>query len=93
MSMTETLVENTKPITLDAIAVSKRWRWDALYYATEEQIVALIDAGRICEDFFSRHQDYQEEMRVMMNQVMAEYEPSVSPHDCAIGGEEDSNWT
>ena len=21
------------------------------------------------------------------------YEPSVSPRDCAIGGEEDSNWT
>ena len=94
MSMTETLVENTKPITLDAIAADLNGgEWDALYYATEEQIVALIDAGRICEDFFSRHKDYQEEMRVMMNQVMAEYEPSVSPHDCAIGGEEDSNWT
>ena len=22
-----------------------------------------------------------------------DYEPSVSPRDCAIGGEEDSNWT
>lgn len=74
MSMTETLAENTQPVTLDAIAADLNGgEWDALYYATEEQIVALIDAGRICEDFFSRYQEYQEEMRVMMNQVMAEF--------------------
>tara|TARA_R100000329_G_scaffold103121_1_gene84815 strand:+ start:100 stop:327 length:228 start_codon:yes stop_codon:yes gene_type:complete len=74
MGMTETLAGNAQPITLDAIAADLNGgEWDALYYATEEQIVALIDAGRICEDFFSRHQDYQEEMRVMMNQVMAEF--------------------
>ena len=94
MGMTETQIENGQPITLDAIATDlNSGQWDALYYATEAQIVALIDAGRICEDFVPRHQDYQEEMRVMMNQVITEYEPGVSPHDCAIGGEEDSNWT
>ena len=94
MIMTETQIDNGQPVTLDAIAADLNGgEWDARYYATEEQIVALIDAGRICEDFFSRHQDHQEEMRVMMNQVMAECEPSVSPRDCAIGGEEDSNWT
>jgi len=47
--------------------------WDALYYATEEQVARLIDSGRISEDFFSRHQDYQEEMRVVMNQTLAEF--------------------
>ena len=74
MSMTETLAGNAQPITLDAIAADLNGgEWDALYYATEAQIVALIDAGRICEDFFSRHQDYQEEMRVLMNQAMAEF--------------------
>jgi len=25
--------------------------------------------------------------------IIFAYEPSVSPRDCAIGGEEDSNWT
>ena len=74
MSMTETLAGNAQPITLAAIAADLNGgEWDALYYATEAQIVALIDAGRICEDFFSRHQDYQEEMRVLMNQAMAEF--------------------
>lgn len=74
MSMTEKLVGAAQPITLDAIAADlNSGEWDALYYATEDQITALIDAGRICEDFFSRHQDYQEEMRVMMNQAMAEF--------------------
>ena len=74
MSMTETQIDNGQPVTLDAIAADLNGgEWDALYYATEEQIVALIDAGRISEDFFSRHQDYQEEMRVMMNQAMAEF--------------------
>ena len=74
MGMTETLIENGQPVTLDAIATDLNGgQWDALYYATEGQIGALIDAGRICEDFFSRHQDYQEEMRVMLNQVMAEF--------------------
>lgn len=74
MSMTEALAGNAQPITLDVIAADlNAGEWDALYYATEEQIAALIDAGRICEDFFSRHQEYQEEMRVIMNQVMAEF--------------------
>lgn len=74
MSMTEQLIESGKPVTLNVIAEDlNAGEWSALYYATEEQISALIDAGRISEDFFSRHQDYQEEMRVMMNQVMAEF--------------------
>ena len=74
MGMTETLIENGQPVTLDAIATDLNGgQWDALYYATEAQIVALIDAGRICEDFVPRHQDYQEEMRVLMNQAITEF--------------------
>jgi hypothetical protein len=74
MGMTETQIENGQPVTLDAIATDLNGgQWDALYYATEAQIVALIDAGRICEDFVPRHQDYQEEMRVLMNQAVAEF--------------------
>lgn len=41
---------------------------DALYLATEEQIVKLIDRGEIDEDFHSRHQDAQEELRCMMSE-------------------------
>lgn len=74
MSMTEKQIDNGQPVTLDAIAADlNNGDWDALYYATEVQISKLIDAGRISEDFFSRHQDYQEEMRVLMNQAMAEF--------------------
>lgn len=73
MSITENRISEGKKATLDSIAIDlTNGNWDALYYATEEQIIKLIDSGRICEDFFSRHQYYQEEMYVMMNQVMAE---------------------
>ena len=47
--------------------------WECLYLASEEQICKLIDQGKIDEDFFSRHQDYQEEMRCMMNGAAAEF--------------------
>lgn len=74
MSITENRISEGKKVTLNSIATDlANGDWDALYYATEEQIRKLIDSGRICEDFLSRHQDYQEEMRVMMNEVMAEF--------------------
>ena len=40
--------------------------WEPLYFATEKQIDTLIAQGKIDEAFYSRHQDYQEEMRCMM---------------------------
>ena len=74
MSKTEQRISEGKKATLESIATDlNNGDWGALYYATEEQIKSLIDSGRISEDFFSRHQDYQEEMRVMMNQVLAEF--------------------
>ena len=74
MGITDKRISEGKKATLDSIATDlTNGDWDALYYATEEQISKLIDSGRICEDFLSRHQDYQEEMRVLMNQVMAEF--------------------
>ena len=42
--------------------------WEPLYYATEQQISTLIEKGEIEEDFYSRHQDYQEEVRCMMDE-------------------------
>ena len=74
MSKTEQRINEGKKATLESIATDlNNGDWDALYYATEEQIASLIDSGRICEDFFSRHQDYQEESRIMMSQLMAEF--------------------
>jgi len=70
MSITETQISNGQRVTLNAIETDlNAGKWDALYFAKEEQILALINANRICEDFLSRHQDYQEEMRVMMGQL------------------------
>lgn len=61
-----TKIENGKPFTLaDIKADLLSGNWDPLYYATEAQINTLIDRGDIDEDFSSRHQDYQEEMRCM----------------------------
>ncbi len=74
MGKTERQVAARRPITLKAIAEDlKGGDWDALYYATEEQIISLINSNHICEDFLTRHQDYQEEMRIMMNQTIAEF--------------------
>jgi len=65
------LVENRKKVTLAAISEDlNNDSWDALYFATEEQIATLIKQGKIDEDFSSRHQDYQEELRVMMAEFM-----------------------
>lgn len=69
-SLTDAKIEAGKKITLDDIKTDlNNGQWDALYYATEEQISTLIDRGDIEEDFFSRHQNYQEEMRVMMAEI------------------------
>jgi len=70
MSMTETQIENGQRVTLNAIAADlNNDDLTALYFASEDQILALINANRISDDFLARHQDYQEEMRVLMNQL------------------------
>lgn len=73
-SKTELLVSEGRKPTLAAIADDLNGgAWDALYYAAEEQVCALIDQGRISEDFFSRHQDYQEEARCLMADALREF--------------------
>lgn len=67
----EQLIEVGKKITLSAIESDLNSdNWDALYYASETQIRKLIESGKIDEDFFTRHQNYQEEMRVLMNEFI-----------------------
>tara|TARA_R110002126_G_C10243277_1_gene481272 strand:- start:459 stop:668 length:210 start_codon:yes stop_codon:yes gene_type:complete len=66
---TEKLIEQGRKVTLKAIEADLKadW-WDALYYASYDQISNLVNQGRIDEDFVSRHYNYQEEMRAMLAQ-------------------------
>ena len=63
---------NQKPTQNDIAYDLNNGDWDALYFATENQISALIDRGHIESDFFTRHQDYQEEMRIMVAEIEKE---------------------
>ena len=74
MSITEQRIKEGKKATLESIATDlNNGDWDALYYATEEQIESLINSGRISEDFDSRHQYYQEELYILTTQALAEF--------------------
>jgi hypothetical protein len=46
---------------------------DALYFATEEQVSKLIDAGKISEDYFSHWQSAQEEMAHLKHDAEQEF--------------------
>lgn len=66
-NLVATKVEQQKPFTLNDIKTDLlSGNWEPLYFASEEQINTLIRRGDIDEDFSSRHQEYQEEMRCMM---------------------------
>jgi hypothetical protein len=64
--VTQKIENNQKPTLSDIAADLNDGDWDALYFATEKQINKLIGQGKIDEDFSSRYQDYQEEMRCMV---------------------------
>lgn len=69
MGLVEQLVKECKKITLKAIVADiAASDYQCLYYASEEQIDKLIDQGKISEDISSIYQDYQEELRVMVNE-------------------------
>jgi len=66
MSISEKAIENGQKITNQNIIDDlKNGDWDCLYFAKEDQIYNLIDCGKIDEDFGSRYEDYQEELRCM----------------------------
>lgn len=74
ISICETLAKDGREITLQAILDDlSAGELDALYYATETQIMTLIDRGQISEDYFSRHQAHQEDMRYLMASVLREF--------------------
>jgi len=66
MSIHETRINNDQKLKLQDIVIDlSNNDWDVLYFATEKQINTLIDRGDIDEDFSSRHQEYQEELRII----------------------------
>ncbi len=74
VSTTERIEAGLKP-TLMSIEydLNESDDWECLYFASEEQIDKLINQGRIDEDFGSRHQNYQEELRCMLNEASVEF--------------------
>ena len=60
--------ESVKVSTSAVLEALNEGEWDVLYFAKEEMITELIDEGRIDEDFGTRYQVYQEEMRSMMSE-------------------------
>jgi hypothetical protein len=73
-NIVETKIENNQKITLTDIAADlNSGNWDALYFASEEQIDKLILLGKIDEDFSSRHFDYQEEMSFLRADAIEEF--------------------
>jgi len=64
------LIEAGKKVSLKSIVEALAANdWDVLYFSSEEQVAQLIDAGRIDEDFASRHFQYAEEMAHLMEAV------------------------
>tara|TARA_Y100001936_G_C16054295_1_gene659910 strand:+ start:1688 stop:1927 length:240 start_codon:yes stop_codon:yes gene_type:complete len=73
-SLVSQQVENGQKVTLEAIETDlNNDQWDALYFASEEQISKLISEGRICEDFSFRYENYQEELRVIRANAAEEF--------------------
>ncbi len=66
MNLTTNKIDGGKnPTLLDIETDLINGEWEALYFATEQQIHSLIEQGRIDDGFYSHHQDYQEELRMM----------------------------
>jgi len=73
--ITEQRITEGKSATLESIETDlNNDCWNALYYASEEQISQLISENRISEDFFARHQDRLEEMRCLKAEAEAEFQ-------------------
>lgn len=70
LSTCERIEEGLKPTLASILNDIKNDDWSCLYFASDIQIGKLINSGKICEDFFSRHQNYQEEMRCMFAECL-----------------------
>lgn len=74
ISVCETMISDGREVTLQAVLDDlSAGAMDALYYASEAQIMLLIERDQISEDYLSRHQSYQEDMRCLMADAFREF--------------------
>lgn len=74
ISICETMIGEGRKVTLQALRDDlSAGVMDALYYASESQILTLIERGQISEDYHAHHQTYQEEMRCLMADALREF--------------------
>ena len=48
-------------------------RYTALYFTSEDQICTLIEQGKVSSDLWPTWVSYSEDMRIMMNDAIAEF--------------------
>jgi hypothetical protein len=74
MGITEKRIEEGKKATLKSILEDlNNGIYTALYFTSEDQINSLIDQGKVSEDLWSDWVSYSDDMRIMLNDAIAEF--------------------
>ena len=74
MGTTAKRISEGKKATLNSILEDlNNDRYTALYFTSEDQICTLIEQGKVSSDLWSEWVSYNEEMRVMMYEAVAEF--------------------
>lgn len=72
--ITEKRIEEGKKATLKSILEDlNNGHYTALYFTSEDQICTLIEQGKVSEDLWSDWVSYSEDMRIMINDAIAEF--------------------
>jgi hypothetical protein len=74
MGTTAKRIAEGKKATLKSILEDlNNERYTALYFTSEDQICTLIEQGKVSSDLWSSWVSYSEDMRIMMNDAIAEF--------------------
>ena len=74
MGTTEQRIAEGKKATLKSILEDlNNGIYTALYFTSEDQINTLIEQGKVSEDLWSDWVSYSEDMRIMINDAIAEF--------------------
>ena len=74
MGTTAKRIAEGKKATLKSILEDlNNERYTALYFTSEDQICTLIEQGKVSEDVWPTWVSYSEDMRIMMNDAIAEF--------------------
>ena len=72
--ITENRIAEGKKATLKSILEDlNNGIYSALYFTSEDQICTLIEQGKVSEDVWPTWVSYSEDMRIMMNDAIAEF--------------------